>query len=125
MEEMINNVNTTKERGQLSKKEFFKRITIDPVDNSATLPVHQQSLCPQPEPILLPTSESISPSSRPSVSTPSETTLQKPILKYTGPIKKQKVITFDKLVQKKNKLSIIEDEGNLSLQYWLIMIKKE
>ena len=96
--------------GILNHQEGY--IPNDFIDRITKNQVHQQVSNADTESVTQPPSDCISPSSSSQLGeNPPETLPQIPKLKYSDPIRKQKVVTFDNLVPKKKKLSIIEDEG--------------
>jgi hypothetical protein len=95
--DMIRNVMTTKERGEQARREFFRRITENVTDNTSSETQESQ----------LGTNLSQSASK-------TTTARRKPenhTPKYSDPIKKQLVLTFDKITEQKKRVSIVQDEG--------------
>eukprot|EP00112_Aurelia_sp_Birch-Aquarium-sp1_P017225 Seg3972.2 transcript_id=Seg3972.2/GoldUCD/mRNA.D3Y31 product="hypothetical protein" protein_id=Seg3972.2/GoldUCD/D3Y31 len=92
-DEMIDNVKSTKGRGVEAKKQFVERFILATKRNAT----HEESAV----------------SEEPAAA--DELPLQSPIgqssLSYHDPIKKQAVITFENLVQRRKTVSIPEDEG--------------
>lgn len=89
-DEMVKNVTSAKERGVEAKKEFFGRIT---KVSEASLDLESQT-------------DFMS-----STHAESDIPAQATALKYTDPIKRQPVITFDKIKKKKKIITVEEDEG--------------